>query len=134
METLIWVFITLCESCRLFISKMQNLKRYHFYVASRQCLSASSNIALEALAWKRWEALPPPADSPYMSPCDIHLFRPLKTALKNTDSTPMQQWPSGSMSEQSFFYCRWYITFSSNGMHVWMPMFSYENLISILAL
>ena len=41
-----------------------------------------AKIVQKALAHKRWEVLPHPSYSPDMSPCDFHLFGPLKKFLK----------------------------------------------------
>lgn len=41
-----------------------------------------ANIVQESLLKKKWEVLPHPAYSPDLSPCDFHLFGPLKKFLK----------------------------------------------------
>lgn len=67
-----------------------------------------AKIVQEALAWKKWEILQHPAYSPDLSPCDFHLFGPLKKALKgqrfHTDADVMNAVNTWfSEQPQSFF-------------------------------
>ena len=66
-----------------------------------------ANTVKDALAQKGWEVLPHPSYSPDLSPCDFHLFGPLKKALKghrfNSDTevvTAVTDW----FSEQPNFF------------------------------
>ena len=40
-----------------------------------------AKVCVEALARKKWEVLEHPAYSPDLSPCDYHIFGPLKKSL-----------------------------------------------------